>query len=152
MIRRCLVKQKRMLVDFNTNQPDDESRKRRWKLRGAKKYLYTANWPLGNRRVRCCLMFDIRSGKDREEKGRHIKTEWTLYIIYPCCSVTFLAVVNSCLCLAFRFSPPAKLQHTSLTRDQKACWSHAKLKHWWSSNSNNRDEELQANTEMKNTM
>lgn len=33
---------------------------------GAQKYLYTANWPLGNRRVRCCLMFDT-GGAERKK-------------------------------------------------------------------------------------
>lgn len=33
-------------------------------------YLQTANWQLGNRRVRCCLMSDIRREEEREDKGR----------------------------------------------------------------------------------
>lgn len=48
-------------------------------------YLHTANWQLGNRRVRCCLMLDTRREGEREkERGKretHIYIEWTVYII-----------------------------------------------------------------------
>lgn len=33
-------------------------------------YLQTANWQLGNRRVRCCLMSDTRREEEREERSR----------------------------------------------------------------------------------
>lgn len=34
-------------------------------------YLQTANWQLGNRRVRCCLMSDTRREEERKEVDTH---------------------------------------------------------------------------------
>lgn len=40
------------------------------------KYLHTANWQLGNRKVRCCLMSDIKQrsgGRGREKRGQTVE-------------------------------------------------------------------------------
>lgn len=42
-------------------------------------YLQTANWQLGNRRVRCCLMSDTRREEEREERGRDTFTQNGLF-------------------------------------------------------------------------
>lgn len=41
-------------------------------------YLQTANWQLGNRRVRCCLMLDTRRGGKRGKRKTHIYRECTV--------------------------------------------------------------------------
>lgn len=42
-------------------------------------YLQTANWQLGNRRVRCLLMLDTRREEGRKERGRHTFTKDGLF-------------------------------------------------------------------------
>lgn len=73
-------------------------------------YLQTANWQLGNRRVRCCLMLDTRRGGKRGKRKTHIYRE---------CTVTYFAspvfhlcrtVTASCFCLALIFQPMAEPQ------------------------------------------
>lgn len=47
-------------------------------------YLQTANWQLGNRRVRCRLMLDTRrEGRREGERETHIHKEWAVHTGRP---------------------------------------------------------------------
>lgn len=57
-------------MDFETNQPMMKAGKglgENEEDEEVEEYLQTANWQLGNRRVRCCLMLDTRR---EEERGK----------------------------------------------------------------------------------
>lgn len=61
---------------FSDKPAQDESREgvgeneRAEEVEDVEEYLQTANWQLGNRRVRCCLMSDTRREEEREERSR----------------------------------------------------------------------------------
>lgn len=59
---------------FSDKPAQDESREgvgeNEQEVEEVEEYLQTANWQLGNRRVRCCLMSDTRREEEREERSR----------------------------------------------------------------------------------
>lgn len=92
------------VVGGHQHKPAHDESKEEMKNEGggcAKKYLYTANWPLGNRRVTCCLMLSIRRGR-LERKKVHTLTQSEAFVSsslaawshsYGC--VEFMSVLGS---------------------------------------------------------